>query len=490
MKHFMRSLRAALRQRGSILILTAFALPVILAGIGFAVDAGNIYVHKAQLQNAADAAALGGAKVGIGSTKNIANFDTSAANQAAADLVAIDVGNGKALVSSSSKKSTEQWQYATDKDGKNVVVTSTFRYLKSKSNANARYYTVEAQQNVPLLFLKYFLRDEEVTVSASSYVKLVQSGGKNYFPDLFVYEKGMYFTNSIDNPNNPQEHPATGVDGRAVCWSDEGMPKNTEDDTVYSSQNEKYHAFFSTKAAEEYKTNGLTSKQAMDMTKMQFNANGDVTNEGYWTTVEQDKTYDTKAFWDDIAGPMAEKAIAAGNITKRTDPDSQYLADHPVMVYSFDTMDSQNIDVNIDKEIPGDENEPIYIILKDGQWRHLQKFGMQLKADTRRPIIVALEPTEVQWQGNIQIEINSHKFRGILYAPTSNTDEGIHVNLNKPGGEGGVFEGSLLARYLKLEGGPGSYTHKNYGGGGSGGSSSGIVDMNLSNDSDDIDFDS
>ena len=48
-------------QQGAILVLTAFLLPFIIAFTGFAVDAGNAYMHHSKLQNSADAAVLAGA---------------------------------------------------------------------------------------------------------------------------------------------------------------------------------------------------------------------------------------------------------------------------------------------------------------------------------------------------------------------------------------------------------------------------------------------
>lgn len=48
-------------QQGAILVLTAFLLPFIILFTGFAVDAGNAYMHHSKLQNSADAAVLAGA---------------------------------------------------------------------------------------------------------------------------------------------------------------------------------------------------------------------------------------------------------------------------------------------------------------------------------------------------------------------------------------------------------------------------------------------
>ena len=45
-------------QKGVMIVLFAVVLPFLIAAMGLAVDFGNAYVRKSQLQNAADAAAL------------------------------------------------------------------------------------------------------------------------------------------------------------------------------------------------------------------------------------------------------------------------------------------------------------------------------------------------------------------------------------------------------------------------------------------------
>ena len=55
------------QERGSILVLTVILLPIMFAFLGFAFDFGNIYMHKARLQNVADAAALAGARAYLNS---------------------------------------------------------------------------------------------------------------------------------------------------------------------------------------------------------------------------------------------------------------------------------------------------------------------------------------------------------------------------------------------------------------------------------------
>ena len=53
------------QERGTIFVLTALLLPLMFGFLGFAYDVGNLYMHKARLQNTADAAVLAGARAYI-----------------------------------------------------------------------------------------------------------------------------------------------------------------------------------------------------------------------------------------------------------------------------------------------------------------------------------------------------------------------------------------------------------------------------------------
>jgi hypothetical protein len=68
------------RQHGAVAIMTAFALVLLIAMIGLVVDLGYLYTRKTELQNAADAAALAGARELNGTAAGV----TAAAAQAIA----------------------------------------------------------------------------------------------------------------------------------------------------------------------------------------------------------------------------------------------------------------------------------------------------------------------------------------------------------------------------------------------------------------------
>ena len=60
-KH-MKKIQLLWEERGDILVLTALLLPIMFGCLGIAYDLGNIYIHKARLQNVTDAAALAGGR--------------------------------------------------------------------------------------------------------------------------------------------------------------------------------------------------------------------------------------------------------------------------------------------------------------------------------------------------------------------------------------------------------------------------------------------
>jgi len=71
-------------ERGQVLILVAVALLVLLAFAALAVDVGHLYGERRQMQNAADAAALAGARV------LCENWASAATREALAETTAID----------------------------------------------------------------------------------------------------------------------------------------------------------------------------------------------------------------------------------------------------------------------------------------------------------------------------------------------------------------------------------------------------------------
>ena len=72
-KSVLHNLRYVKQERGAIFVLTALLLPVLFGFLGLGYDVGNLYVHKARLQNTADATALAGGREYVNALKTAIN---------------------------------------------------------------------------------------------------------------------------------------------------------------------------------------------------------------------------------------------------------------------------------------------------------------------------------------------------------------------------------------------------------------------------------
>lgn len=87
-------------QRGAVAILAGLAVTVLFGFLALVVDLGNLYVNKTELQNAADAAALAGAKELLGTAAGI----DSAVQSAIATAALNKSGMGKTAVAISANE--------------------------------------------------------------------------------------------------------------------------------------------------------------------------------------------------------------------------------------------------------------------------------------------------------------------------------------------------------------------------------------------------
>jgi len=125
-RHF--DVRRLLNDRsGNFGIMTAIALPVLLAGGGVAVDVSNMVLTKSQMQTATDAAALATA-----SALAAAKIDTTTATQFAKDFVSGEMANFL---------SSDATAMANLKSGTTVAVTQT------ANGATGKIYTVAVSSN-------------------------------------------------------------------------------------------------------------------------------------------------------------------------------------------------------------------------------------------------------------------------------------------------------------------------------------------------------
>ena len=209
------------QERGAILVLTALLLPLMFGCLGIGYDIGNLYMHKARLQNVADAAALAGGRAYLDSQKK-EESDTVKKDTIDADT------NGKAektyVMGGSQTQSgshPDADKAADDYIYKNIVNLGKTVYSDKYSHyalkglkksgdkyyvSNEIFYRIGLSETVPLSFLPVFTNKKEETVRAGAVVLLQEgttpsSGGGlkidttntfSMFDNLFTYSSSLY----------------------------------------------------------------------------------------------------------------------------------------------------------------------------------------------------------------------------------------------------------------------------------------------------------
>ena len=221
------------QERGAIFVLTALLLPVLFGFVGFGFDIGNIYMHKARLQNVADAAALAGARayvnsqfktgpnVKIDSVDTLTGDDNDAAGRAEQIYRYEDItSNNTTKESRNDSKHPDADNAADEYIYKNIVNLGDTVYsdkyshyaLKDIATQTKTFYRVGLYEEVPLYFLPIIMNKKSQTVRAGA-VALVEPGkiipgsettqkGLSLFDKLFTVERKLVASrNVISNPD-------------------------------------------------------------------------------------------------------------------------------------------------------------------------------------------------------------------------------------------------------------------------------------------------
>ena len=162
------------RQRGSILLLTAVLLPILIAMVGLAIDTAHLYAQQIRLQNAADAAVLAAAKEYSQGNTNYGNF-----------------GN----------------QFLAEDYGKLPAIDSHFNYLIETDQSGDSYMTLACSDDVELFFLKIMPGIGDTTtvaVASKAIIDTTVSDG-NPFPNLITFSGTM-----LDIERHPPQSFYTG----------------------------------------------------------------------------------------------------------------------------------------------------------------------------------------------------------------------------------------------------------------------------------------
>ena len=420
----------ALRQRGSILVLTAFALPVALAGIGLSVDAGNVYLHKSQLQNATDAAALGGAQK-LAKTLPAGTETVSDNGHLTTDSFA------KTYIYDEDQPATAN----LSEDAAANLSDVTYKAWDSTEAGedNVVYYRVEAKQDIPLLFMKYF-GIPETHVSTRSTAAIAFTGGDGKINNLFIFKTLTEETNTINNPENfdIKGQIVNRFKGRISITDGSGKdlksqyPESVIDSRVkYSNQADQLKYFFTDEAGKNESVNeAIQNGHAMKVDYIAYDLDSFGKKVGQMTRVD----YRT-AVKNDLDNVYINNTV---NTMKNTSSNQAiYIGGAGNCVLKIGQLTSTSTN----------KNEPLYIYVDSDV---SQTFNIEMEDSNERPVVVCYMGTR-----GINFEGHGKNFRGILYAPYC---ENIHTNTANS-----TFEGTIITDNLFLNGNPADYKYYDFG---------------------------
>lgn len=450
-------------QKGQIIVFTAVLLPLLIAGTGLTVDFGNMYMHKARLQNAADAAAIAGGHSFVQNNDTLSNHPH--ADEAAEK--SIDLNHPK--------------------------IANIIRDYKARNtDQGITIYRVHLTESVPVYFLSFFGVGDSTDVTAESFAQIAYTGGSSggsLFDNLFSYGSGGFRSiNASQNPDNPsisQILDASFYQGRIVgMGADADMTKNYR------------HELLNLNAKTHYQDGSFTSMQdAINYS----NAHPDDT---MIVTPEQDLNtsldYKLAEILGNAKADLAKNKLIWTNENNIGNIKAQVMSKDIDYIYNPTTNTPEygpggNTEFKINDYIPAngaDKDTPLFVVVDppknpwyDGEGCYgthkLTLQGYNMPADSR-PIVYVYTGT-----GTINIEANNSTFYGAIYAPYAN----IHMN-----DQGLTFHGSILSKGLEITG-KSTYIYKKFlsdsagtGSSGSGNGTGGNANVSLTSPPADIDW--
>ncbi|SHK62637.1 Putative Flp pilus-assembly TadE/G-like [Selenomonas ruminantium] len=419
------------RQQGAILLFTALLLPLIITGVGLAVDIGNIYVQYSRLQNAADAAAVAGAH------KYAEKNETEGAHPNADKMAAQYI----------------QGEYH-NLDPLEQLAEKTF---KARKKENFTYYRVKLVKKVPLYFLRHFYGDGTFAVTVTGVAAINGEGNGGAFNNMFIFKERFDAVNAIEHPEklakDRRDHDAkdlirTIYDGRIAYTKGDGVnnPSYRYKSLIYSMHGE-LDRFFTSKGQEYNLSHDIGDLMKDDESQKAGFASDGTLKDGYWSKAEY-YNYDFKAFYD----YMDQKTKETSN--KPTDQNastSNSLFHQDIVRVSNADGRIPSWNLNVDKSL-GDSDKPIYIYIEAG----VSTININLNADTGRPLIICVAGDN-NHRSYINLALGGHTFKGVIYAPYSLTENGILVNADRS-----TFIGTIVGDSITLRGNYSAYKYKDY----------------------------
>ena len=260
------SLQALREERGSILVLTAVLLPLMLGMLGFAYDVGNLYMHKSRLQNVADAAALAGARAFIDSQSKKEGpkdaLDTTTSTDKS-ELYTLNGGSkNRGEPHADADTAADNYIYKNMVNLGNSVKSDKYSHYALESSGKA-YYRIGLSEEVPLYFLPIILKNkysQNVSVDA---IALLPAEEEDEFPptifgSLYTYSGYLNVNQgTMTNPNSDALGKKPTEGGATINMTFDGKMIYTGQSTsgYYGLQDDVEHMYTRIGKAEQIRQN-------------------------------------------------------------------------------------------------------------------------------------------------------------------------------------------------------------------------------------------
>ena len=430
-------------EKGAMLVTAALGITALMFGTAIAVDLGSFYARSADLQNAADSAALAGAAVYLdgGDTKIIplnratfgegdaslsfsidgTNYDfKSYGTTSKADAVAAEyVNSNDSAVTFDDNATTTAWTAA---------VTATMANGKTASYSNAYCYRVVLHQDLPMYFAKFFgmptypvdvtalalVMPGETTDPSSKideFIKVVNANIFKTIPNLYwetIHDGSQQYY--IDN--NGTKTYYKGYGDRNGEYFTTSYSSYIVDITKSKTLAGKYLAYKN--GSDKFCADGVTGKRTTNLYQLEYTLNKDLIR--------------TKASGGvEITGLFLDRPNVGSNSTIRgtvLNITGESLSDYndvplfmrfesePIRVGSSLTY-VQPITINVDAY----QQKPL-VIAYDGPDPNRTSSDAP-KVDTKTGAYGGSQTTATTQSAPYTVNLNGADFNGVIYAPYS-----------------------------------------------------------------------
>lgn len=436
------------KQKGDVFVMVAASMAAVMFCGAAVIDLGSLYAHKSELQNAADAAALAGARAMADNEETIDEHPE--ADNIAKTYVERNLGEG----------------------------SSASHTFKAKSKNDAIYYRVVLEDDAPTYFYRYFFKTPprisvEAIASINETMTEKDNGGDPSSSDngdggdVFIFRNGFSIDTSVTEGMSKNDKIAMFFNGKVAYTDGTGENNPTYARTISKDIERIYNHEKGLRSEDPNKAylDCFYTSNAKDMTVSQLEAMDNRFNEGYANKAYY-KQYDMNELGEFVRNRMnlpeyTEKPgynsaldwmenqklqddynnNYVSKFTIRNEKGEYHSSDlsNDIAIVPNPSNGAANIDFKIDSEVNGDVNSPIYVYLDESA----QTIHINVEKSNTRPIVFC-------YMGNTMIDFNLGKnntFRGVVYAPNLAGDQKFLVH----GDPTSTFEGSIIADSINIK---------------------------------------